>query len=73
VLEGDIPSPSAPPSGCRFRTRCPLEKESAPRSTEEEPALVDVTGDGHFVACHLAGRGRDAPRIASAPELAETG
>src|SRR5205085_8158863 len=46
VLEGDIPSPLAPPSGCCFRTRCPLERESAPRSHEEEPALVDV-GGGH--------------------------
>jgi oligopeptide transport system ATP-binding protein len=74
VLEGDIPSPVSPPSGCRFRTRCPLEQESAPRSTEEEPALVDVTGQRHFVACHLAQRGREAPRLASAPaELAEAG
>ncbi|MGH3116962.1 MAG: ABC transporter ATP-binding protein [Gaiellales bacterium] len=71
VLDGDIPSPIAPPSGCRFRTRCPLEAESAPLSTEEEPPLVDVTGQGHFVACHLVRRGVDAPRITEPPvELA---
>jgi peptide/nickel transport system ATP-binding protein len=67
VLDGDIPSPIAPPSGCRFRTRCPLEQESAPRSTEEEPPLIDVTGQGHFVACHLVRRGTEAPRIAESP------
>jgi oligopeptide transport system ATP-binding protein len=70
VLDGDIPSPISPPSGCRFRTRCPLEAESAPRSTEEEPPLVDVTGRGHFVACHLVRRGAEAPRIAESVELA---
>jgi oligopeptide/dipeptide ABC transporter ATP-binding protein len=70
VLEGDIPSPLAPPSGCRFRTRCPLERESAPRSTEEEPPLLDV-GDGHLVACHLVHAGRRAPELVDAPaELA---
>ncbi len=74
VLDGDIPSPIAPPSGCRFRTRCPLESESAPRSTDEEPPLVDVTGQGHFVACHLVRRGTEAPRIAESPaELAGAG
>jgi oligopeptide/dipeptide ABC transporter ATP-binding protein len=71
VLAGDIPTPLAPPSGCRFRTRCPLEPESAPRSTEEEPPLVDVTGRGHLVACHLVRPGGEAPRLAEAPaELA---
>jgi oligopeptide transport system ATP-binding protein len=66
VLDGDIPSPIAPPSGCRFRTRCPLEAESAPRSTEEEPPLIDINGQGHFVACHLVTQGVEAPRIAEA-------
>jgi oligopeptide/dipeptide ABC transporter ATP-binding protein len=74
VLEGDIPSPIDPPSGCRFRTRCPLEPESAPRSTDEEPPLIDVTGRGHFVACHLVRRGQEAPRLAESPvELAGAG
>jgi oligopeptide transport system ATP-binding protein len=69
VLEGDIPSPLAPPSGCRFRTRCPLEPESAPRSHEEEPPLLDV-GGGHWVACHLVRRGSEAPELIDAAELA---
>jgi oligopeptide/dipeptide ABC transporter ATP-binding protein len=68
VLEGDIPSPIDPPSGCRFRTRCPLAHESAPASVEEDPPLLDL-GSDHFVACHLVHRGRDAPQLIDTAEL----
>ena len=64
VLEGDLPSPIDPPSGCAFRTRCPIAHESLPKAEDEIPELRDVDGDGHLVACHLARRGRDVPRIA---------
>ena len=62
VLEGEIPSPLDPPSGCAFRTRCPLAHRSAPRSVDEVPELRDI-GGGHLVACHLVGPGGEAPRL----------
>jgi oligopeptide transport system ATP-binding protein len=62
VLEGDIPSPLEPPSGCRFHTRCPLHEQSAPRSDEEEPQLREFA-PGHSVACHLVEPAQPAPRL----------
>lgn len=51
VLRGEIPSPSAPPPGCRFHTRCPLRQPT--RCHDEVPPLREVT-PGHRVACHWA-------------------
>lgn len=57
VLEGDIPSPAAPPSGCRFHTRCPHVIDVC--RTVDPPAFV--TPDGSTVFCHLH---TDGPRLA---------
>ena len=49
VLQGDLPSPSKPPAGCPFHTRCFMAAEKCCR---EKPELKDV-GNGHYCACHL--------------------
>ncbi|MCM3236680.1 dipeptide ABC transporter ATP-binding protein [Heyndrickxia oleronia] len=51
VLQGDVPSPANPPSGCTFHTRCPLAFE---KCAVERPLFKEVE-PGHFAACHLHG------------------
>jgi oligopeptide transport system ATP-binding protein len=51
ILQGDVPSPANPPSGCHFRTRCPWKID---RCAAEDPEWRDVGGE-HWVACHRVG------------------
>jgi oligopeptide transport system ATP-binding protein len=60
MTEGDVPNPAAPPSGCRFRTRCWKARDLCAR---EEPTLEDRLGVGHPSACHFPEQ--EDPRVAT--------
>ncbi len=77
ILKGDVPSPAAPPKGCRFHTRCPMVM---PICSQVEPMLLPIPGrPNHLVACHLYTEGTQGvpipkvvPGIVSDSESAKT-
>jgi oligopeptide/dipeptide ABC transporter ATP-binding protein len=63
LLQGDVPSPAAPPPGCRFHTRCPAVM---PVCSKVEPPLLE-SRPGHFVACHLYPSGQSEGGLPATP------
>jgi peptide/nickel transport system ATP-binding protein len=72
LLVGDLPSPAAPPPGCRFHTRCPWRQETRCHTERPELKLVQTEdGSAHKVACHWVEEirsGQIRPRLVSAVE-----
>jgi len=67
ILKGDVPSPVNPPSGCRFHPRCQLRAElgNPEICVGQEPALIQIGGSEHEVACHFRGDGLATDRPAA--------
>jgi oligopeptide/dipeptide ABC transporter ATP-binding protein len=56
ILDGDVPSPAAPPPGCPFHPRCPLyAQKGKPEVCRTTPPSLDARENDHRVACHFAG------------------
>jgi peptide/nickel transport system ATP-binding protein/oligopeptide transport system ATP-binding protein len=66
ILQGDVPSPFNPPTGCRFHTRCPLAFD---RCSEEEPQFKDY-GNEHYAACWLLESGEEGASKLTADRVA---